>query len=185
MTNSEPLRRLIPAGLTVAALLAVAAPASAAGTTILSGPLAAGGTRTLGASHKTIGTVKGLCLELTPTLADGSSPGSGSGCAAGSLSVSHGVFPTSARFATGDTVTAYVVAGIVPSRARTVRVTYADGKCQRIATKAGPKAWSRVLGATVRSYGADALPVSTATVKRIAGYDARGRRVARSTVAGG
>jgi hypothetical protein len=178
MTISKALRRLTCAGLGLAALLFTAAPVSAAGTTVLSGPLAAGGSWTLVATHKNIGKLKGLCLELRPTQADGFSPGSGTGCAAGSLSVSKGVFPTTARFATGDTVTAYVVAGLVTSRARTVRVTYADGTRQRITTKAGPKAWSRVLGTTVRYYGADAQPVSTAAVKSVAGYDRRGRRVA-------
>jgi hypothetical protein len=167
MTTVKTLRRAATVGVLLA--LGAVAPASAAGTRIIGGPLAAGGTWTLAAQHKKIGSLRGVCLDIVPTLADGTSPGTGSACTAGSLSAGGGIAPSYASFSS---------AGIVTSRARTVKVTFSDGKQQRIATKAGPRAWRHVLGASVRYYGADALPVTTAAVKRVAGYDAHGGRVA-------
>jgi hypothetical protein len=154
--------------------------AIAAATSILSGPLAAGGTWAIDAHHQSLGGVKGVCLEARATFADGSSPGSGTGCAAGSLRAGGNVVPVSASTAAGSTATSYIVGGIVTARARSVRVTFADGRTLKIATKRGPKAWSRVLGARVRYFGADALPTTSAKVARVSGYDAHGRRVARS-----
>jgi hypothetical protein len=171
-----PLRLLLAA---VLALLVLPSTAGAAPAPLLSGPLAAGGTWAITAHHKSIGGFKGLCLEMRPTLADGFSPGSGTGCAAGSIRAVGNVVPVSMRSTSGDTTTAHVVGGIVIAKARKVVVSFADGKRLKVATKAGPKRWSRVLGAKVRYFGADALPTSTADVTRVTGYDARGHRVAR------
>ena len=55
----------------------------------------------------------------------------------------------------------------------TLAATFADG------TSPGDGGGT-LLRARVRSFGGDAQEVTTANVKRVVGYDARGRRVARS-----
>ena len=62
--------------------------------------------------------------------ADGFNPGTGTGCAAGSLRAAGNVVPVSASSATGDTTTSYVVGGIVTAKARRVVVAFADGICR-------------------------------------------------------
>lgn len=171
-----PLRPLLAA---VAAILLLPVTAAAATTPILTGPLAGGGSWAISAKHQKIGGITGVCLNLDAALPDGFNPGTGTGCAAGSLRAGGNVVPVSSSSASGDTTTSYVVGGIVTAKARSVVVSFADGKTLRVRTKAGPKAWSRVLGSAVRYFGADALPITTANVTRVTGFDAHGRRVAR------
>jgi hypothetical protein len=174
-----PRSPLLLAGIAGAALAMTANPAVAAPTRILTGRLAAGGSWTLSGHHQSIGPSKGLCLNLDVVLADGSSPGTATGCAAGSLSAVHNVWTMSARSA-GTALTSYEVAGIVTSRARVVQVTFANGKRKRVRAKTGPRGWRRALGTRVRYFGFDALPATTTTVKTVTAYDRHHRRVARS-----
>ena len=123
---------------------------------------------------------KGVCLTLGATFADGTSPGSGTGCGYGSLSAGGNILPVSASSASGDTKTSSLVGGIVVASARTVKVQFTDGKQMTLRAKRPPKGWGSMLRARVRTFAGDALPVSVASVKRAIGYDGRGRRVARS-----
>jgi len=157
--------------------LVLAAPAGAA--VVQTGTMA-NGTWTLSAERKTLNDIKGVCLTLQATFADGSTPGNGTGCGYGSLRVGGNILPVTITSASGDVKTTSLVGGIVTRRARTVRVTFTDGKRMTLRTKRPPKGLRTLLRARVRSYGGDALAVTTATVKRVVGYDARGRRVARS-----
>jgi hypothetical protein len=133
------------------------------------------------ARHQSIGSLKGLCVEVDATLADGSTPGTAGGCAAGSLRASNNIWTLSSRSSAGAALTSYVVVGIVTSRARRVTLTFRDGKHLRVATKPGPSAWRRQLGTSVRYFGVDAQPTTAANVKSVSAYDRHGRRIARSS----
>ena len=82
-------RRIALLSATIAVLCAVPATATAtppAGYTPLSsGPLTGGGVWEFSIQRTKISGVKGVCLNLLPTAADGSSTGGGGGCVAGSL----------------------------------------------------------------------------------------------------
>jgi hypothetical protein len=159
-------------------LPAVAA-AAAGFTSLLTGPTA-NGTFELSAQKQQSAGLKGVCLDLSATFADGTSPGSGGGCAFGSLKAGGNILPVSTSSGSGDTKTSSLVGGLVVSRARTVRVRFADGKTLKVTTKAPPKAFRRLLGTRVRAFAGDALAVTSARVSSVSGYDARGRRVARA-----
>ncbi|WCB91863.1 hypothetical protein DSM104299_00541 [Baekduia alba] len=175
------LHRTIVCALSTAALtFALAGPASAKGTQVLSGTLAAGGTWTLSIYHQNIGPVKGICIDVDAVLADGFAPGTATGCAAGSLSVDHGIFPLGSSSASGDTKTSAIEAGVVDRRAHDVRITFADGKHLKVLTKPGPKAWRHVLKTDVRYFGADLLGTTAAAVTRVSAYDKRGHRIGRT-----
>jgi hypothetical protein len=181
MTPKTPRRTLLVA-LAAAATAAVGAgPAAAQGTPVLSGGLAAGGSWNLSIYHQDIGAIKGVCIDLGATLADGTDQGTATGCAAGDLRVDHGILPLSSIARTGETQTSSVTAGIVTSKAHDVRLTFADGKHLKILTKPGPKAWRRVLKMNVRYFGADTLPTTTAAVKSVSAYDRHGHRITRTT----
>jgi hypothetical protein len=169
-------RSLLSASLLLAPL-AVAPSASAA---VLQTGTMANGAWFLSAERKTLDDTKGVCLTIEATFADGSSPGNGTGCGFGSLRAGGNILPVTVTSAAGDVKTTSLVAGVVVRRARTVRVTFTDGKRMTLTTRRPPKGWRTLLRARVRSFGGDALAVTTANVKRVVGYDARGRRVARS-----
>jgi len=166
--------------LILAFLLTFVLASPAAAKVIQTGPLAAGGTWSLSAERKQLQGTKGVCLTLAATFADGTSPGSGTGCGYGSLRAGGNILPVSANSASGDTKTSSLVGGIVVASARTVKLQFTDGKAMTLRAKRPPKGWGSMLQARVRTFAGDALPVSAASVKRAIGYDARGRRVARS-----
>jgi hypothetical protein len=169
-------RSLSALPLLVAPLL-VAAPAGAA---VLQTGSMTNGTWTLSAERGSAQGVNGVCLTLAATFADGTSPGDGGGCAYGSLRAGGNILPVTVTSAAGDVKTTSLVGGIVTRRARTVRVSFTDGTRMNLPTRRPPKGWRTLLRARVRSFGGDAQEVTTANVKRVVGYDARGRRVARS-----
>jgi hypothetical protein len=144
-------------------------------------PLAAGGSWDLSIYHQDIGSIKGVCIDLGATLADGTDHGTATGCAAGDLRVDLGIFPLSSITRTGETQTSSVIAGIVTSKAHDVRLTFADGKHLKILAKPGPKAWHRVLKMNVRYFGADVLPTTATAVKSVSAYDRHDRRISRTT----
>jgi hypothetical protein len=156
--------------------LAVGAAEARAADPLLSGPLAAGGTWTLSASKTTIGSVKGLCLTLSAALPDGFGP-SGGGCVAGSLRAAHGVWLVSVRSSAGAADSTSLAAGVVTGRARSVRLTFADGRHLRLKTQAGPKPWRHELGQTVRYFAADVLPTTAAVLRSATAYDAHHHRI--------
>jgi hypothetical protein len=157
--------------------LVLAAPAGAA--VVQTGEMA-NGSWTLLAERQTLNDTKGVCLTLQATFADGSTPGTGTGCGYGSLRVGGNILPVTVTSGSGDVKTTSLVGGIVVRRARTVRVAFTDGKRMTLRTKRPPTGLRTLLRARVRSFGGDALGVTTANVMRVVGYDARGRRVARS-----
>lgn len=176
-----PLTRLCVTSVTIAGLAFPAAAAHAGPrATILSGPLHGGGTWTLAAERSAIGSLRALCLHLGATFPDGSSPGTGTGCAAGSLRARHSVFTVTESSHAGATQTSYLIGGVTVSRARTVRIFFADGKRLRLRTSQAPRTWRRALGTRVRYFGGDALAVTGAKVRRVSAYDRRGRRIANS-----
>lgn len=168
---------VLPAALTTSALLA-AAPAHAATASLLTGPLAAGGTWTLSGEHQSIQGIKGVCLHVSTTAADGSSPGEAVGCAAGSLRLAHNVVPVTGQTRSGQTTTSYVLGALTISTGRKVRLTFADGRHATVSTHAAPHGWSTALGARVRYVGADLLGLGHgSTLRRVTVYDRRGHRV--------
>jgi hypothetical protein len=172
--------------LAVAAVLLLPAPAVAApppgNTLFASGPLTGGGTWDFSAKRTSIQGVKGVCLDLTPTFADGSGPGGGGGCIAGSLKAAKGIGDVAVASKSGDTTTTSLVGGLVYSRARTVKITFVDGKVLKLKTKRPPKGWRRLLGSRVRYYAADALAVTAAKQRKIAIYGRSGHRISRRTI---
>jgi hypothetical protein len=172
--------------LAVAAVLLLPAPAVAApppgNTLFASGPLTGGGTWTFSAKRTSIQGVKGVCLDLTPTFADGSGPGGGGGCIAGSLKAAKGIGDVSIASKTGDATTTSLVGGLVYSRARKVKITFADGKVLKLKTRRPPEGWRRLLKSRVRYYAADALAVTAAKQAKIAIYGRSGHRISRRTI---
>jgi hypothetical protein len=154
-----------------------AGPAQAATSSLLSGPLAAGGTWTLRGEHRSIQGIKGVCLHVAVTAADGTSPGEAVGCAAGSLKLAHNVLPVTGRTGSGATTTSYVLGALAVSTARRARMTFADGHHATVATHAAPRGWATALGAHVRYFGVDLLGIGHGTLRSIAVYDRRGHRV--------
>jgi hypothetical protein len=170
----------LPALLAAVAVLVPAGSASAAGTHLLDGPVAAGGSWELSIHRQSIGSVAGVCVDLGATLADGSDAGTATGCAAGSLKVDHGLFPLTSTAHAGDQLTSAVIGGIVTARAREVRVVFQDGRHLKLATKPGPKAWRHVLKMDVRYFGGDLMAVSSSDVATVSAYDRHGHRLTRT-----
>lgn len=174
--------------IALAALLAFLVPTSAhaappPGNTLLaSGPLTGGGTWDFSIKRNKIQGIKGVCLDLTPTFADGSGPGGGGGCIAGQLKATKGIGDVAISSRTGDTTTTSLVGGLVISRAVRVKITFVDGKVLKLKTKRPPKGWRRLLGTRVRYYAGDALAVTAAGQAKIAIYGHRGHRIARRIV---
>jgi hypothetical protein len=168
-------RRILLATLTLT--LAIAGEAGAA---VLQTGAMTNGSWTLSAERSSAQGVKGVCLSLVATFADGTSPGNGGGCGYGSLRAGGNILPVTVTSAAGEVRTTSLVGGIVTRRARTVRVFFTDGRRMTLRTRRPPNGWRTLLRAQVRSFGGDVLPVTTANVKRVIGYDARGRRVARA-----
>jgi hypothetical protein len=144
---------------------------------ILGGRTKSGGAWELSAQRTKLEGHSAVCLDLTETFADGTTPGAGGGCAAGQLRAGQNVFPVATSSKTGDQVTSSLVAGIVVSRARTVRIRFGDGKVLRLRTHTGPRGWNHLLGSSVRWYGADALQTSTARPVHVTLYDRHRRRI--------
>lgn len=174
------MARLLPALLAAAVLLVPSATASAEGTHLLDGPVAAGGSWELSIHRQSIGPVAGVCIDLDATLPDGSDAGTATGCAAGSLKVDHGLFPLTSTAHAGDQLTSAVIGGIVTARAHEVRVVFRDGKHLRLPVKTGPKAWRHVLKMDVRYFGGDLMAVSSSDVASVSAYDRHGHRLART-----
>jgi hypothetical protein len=170
-----------PLALAVAALLAAPGVASAQGTHLLDGPLAAGGTWQLSIHHEDMGSVSGVCIDLDTEPTDGSAGGTATGCAAGSLRVDHGLMPLVSTAHSGDTLTNAVIGGIVTAKAHEVRVVFKDGKHLKLAVKSGPKAWRHVLKMDVRYFGGDLMATSTSDVASVSAYDRHGHRLTRTT----
>jgi hypothetical protein len=161
--------------------IAVAAPPPG-NTLFASGPLTGGGTWDFSAKRTSIQGVKGVCLDLTPTFADGSGPGGGGGCIAGSLKAAKGIGDVAISSKTGETTTTSLVGGLVYSRAKRVKITFADGKTLRLKTHRPPKGWRRLLKTRVRYYAGDALAVTAAKQAKIAIFDKKGHRISRMIV---
>ena len=180
-----PSRRIALTGLLLAALLApprrrrAARPATRGST---SGPLTGGGTWDFSIKRNKIQGVKGVCLDLTPTFADGSGPGGGGGCIAGSLSAAKGIGDVAISSKTGETTTSSLVGGLVYSTARRVKITFADGKVLKLKTHRPPEGWRRLLKTRVRYYAADALAVTAAKQAKIAIYNRKGQRISRRII---
>jgi len=133
----------------------------------------------LSAKHERIGGKPGICLDLSETFADGSSPGSGGGCFAGSLAAGGNIAPVATSASSGGAVTSSLVGGIVPAATRRVVVTFADGA--KLTMKRPPRVtgWGRALGKRVRFYAADALATTAAAAKVVRAYDKRGKRIGK------
>jgi hypothetical protein len=175
---SLPRSLVLPAALTATAALLAAGPAQATTSALLRGPLAAGGTWTLRGEHTSIQKIKGICLHVSTTAADGSSPGEAVGCAAGSLRLAHNVLPVTGQTRSGATTTGYVLGALTVATGRKVRLTFADGRHATVSTHAAPRGWSTALGARVRYVGADLLGLGHgSTLRRVTVYDRRGHRV--------
>lgn len=172
--------RPLPLLVALAALLVPAGTASAQGTHLLDGPVAAGGSWSLSIRHQSIGPVSGVCIDLGSTLPDGSDAGTATGCAAGSLKVDHGLFPLTSTAHSGDQLTGAVIGGIVTAKAHEVRVVFQDGKHLRLPVKNGPKAWRHVLKMDVRYFGGDLMATSASDVVSVSAYDRRGHRLTRT-----
>ena len=179
-----PFRRIALLTATIAALCAVPAGAAPpAGYTPLSrGPLTGGGVWEFSIQRTKLSGVKGVCLNLLPTAADGSSPGGGGGCLAGSLRAAKGIGNIGIHSEVGGTVKASLVGGIVYAKARRVKVTFADGKVLRLKTHRPPEGWRRLLKSRVRFFAGDALAVTAAKATRIAIFDRKGHRISRRSL---
>jgi hypothetical protein len=148
---------------------------------LMAGRAATGGTFDVSARRGRLQGVKGVCIALDAKLPDGSKPGAGIGCAYGALKATGGVLPIGSSSITGSTRTSSLIGGLVDSRARTVRVRFADGTRIAVRTHRPPKGYRRLLGSRVRVYGASVLGRTTSTPKHTSGYDRHGHRVARAT----
>jgi hypothetical protein len=181
-----PFRRLVLTTVTAAVTALSATPALAAPppgfTPLASGPLTGGGTWDFSIQRTNIQGVKGVCLDLTPTPADGSQPGGGGGCIGGSLHAAKGIGDVAVSTNIGGTTKYSLVGGLVYSRARTVKITFADGKVLKLKTKRPPAGWRRLLKSRVRYYAADVLGVTAAKQAKIAIYGRSGHRISRRTV---
>src|SRR4051812_24325514 len=181
-----PSRRIALTGLLLAAFFAppaVAAPPPGY-TKLTSGPLTGGGTWDFSIKRNKIQGVKGVCLDLTPTFADGSGPGGGGGCIAGSLSAAKGIGDVAISSKIGGTTRSSLVGGLVSSRARRVKITFADGKVLKLKTHRPPEGWRRLLKTRVRYYAGDALAVTAAPQAKIAIYNRKGKRISRRIIKG-
>jgi hypothetical protein len=136
----------------------------------------------LSAKHERLSGTRFLCLDLTQTFADGTSPGGGGGCFAGRLELRGNVAPVFTSAATGNRVTSSLIGGLVPSRARSVLVVFRDGARVPVRARPAVRGWSRLLGTRVRYFAADALAKTAARPRRVLVYDRRGRRIGRSHV---
>ena len=174
-------RRLAPAVLASAAALALAGPAAAApsGYARLITGATAHGTFELSAKRQALGGAPGICLNLEETFADGSSPGGGGGCFAGSIHASGGVAPVATSAASGGVPTSSLVGGIVTKRARRVVVTFADGRTLVMKRPPVVPGWRSALGVKVRFYAGDALARSAAEPVKVRVYDKRGHRIGK------
>jgi hypothetical protein len=174
-------RRRLALLVTAAGVLlpATAAPAAPAGYERLVAGATQHGQFELSAKHQRIGGDRGLCLDLSETFADGSSPGSGGGCFSGSLKAGGNVAPVSTTASAGGTVTSSLVGGIVPAATRRVVVRFADGAKLTIKHPLRVAGWGRALGVRVRYYAADALATTAAAPKAIRAYDGHGKRIGK------
>ena len=131
--------RRLALGPAAALALALAAPAAAApeGYDRLITGATANGSFELSAKHQRIGGARGVCLNLEETFADGSTPGAGGGCFAGSIHAGGDVAPVATSASSGGVPTSSLVGGIVTRRARRVVVRFADGKIAPHAAPAG------------------------------------------------
>jgi hypothetical protein len=179
-----PLRRIALLSATIVALCAVPATAAppAGYTALTSGPLTGGGTWDFSIKRTSISGVKGVCLDLTPTAADGSSTGGGGGCLAGSLRAAKGIGNVGIHSEVGGAVKANLVGGLVYAKARRVKVTFEDGKVLRLKTHRPPEGWRRLLKSGVRFFAGDALAVTPAKVTKIAIFDRKGHRISRRSL---
>jgi hypothetical protein len=181
------VRKLTSLGLATLILLLALQGAAAAPPgyrSILTGRTAEGGSWALSADRSRLGGRPSVCLDLTATLADGTSPGGGGGCFSGSLRAGGNVAPAALSTRSGDTITSSLVGGIATYRARFARVKFANGKLLRIRTRLGPKGWRRALGTRIRFFAADALATTVARPRSVVLLDAKGRRVGGAPIGG-
>ena len=71
-----------------------------------------------------------------------------------------------------------LVGGIVTSRARTVKIRFADGTRVKLRTHRPPRGWRKLLHMRVRVYGASVLASTHAQTRYTTGYDRHGHKVA-------
>jgi hypothetical protein len=179
-----PLRRIGVLSVALAALCAAPAIAAppAGYTPLASGPLTGGGTWDFSIKRTKISGVKGVCLDLTPIFADGSGPGGGGGCLAGSLRAAKGIGNVGVQSQTGGGTTTSLVGGLVYAKARRVKYTFEDGKVLKVKTHRPPEGWRRLLKTRVRYYAGDALAVTAAKQAKIAIYGRSGHRISRRSL---
>jgi hypothetical protein len=160
----------------LALVVPAASPAPPAGyKTIMSGTATGGAHWELAARRTKLSGLAGLCLVLDVE------PPNGFGvqvkhCAAGSISKAK-VEPVA--IGPGSDADVFIVGGFAVAQARKATITFADGKRLTVATRRGPPGWRRALGTKIRFFAADGLRVTTSPARRVAIYDARGRRIGR------
>ena len=164
--------------VTIALCGAVAA--SAAGQedqTLVTGQLDGGGTWTLAGEHRGAEPLPAICLHLSATLPDGTSPGQAVACAAGVLHGLHGVMALTATSRSGGHVTTRLLGGLASSRARTVTLTFANGRHRTIATTRAPAGWGVEVSSHVSYFAADLCALSRSSLRRVITYDNHHRRI--------
>lgn len=178
------MRRPTWIALAVLVLAGSAAAAPPDYRSILSGPASGGGSWELSADRSRLEGYPAVCLDLTPTFADGTSPGRGGGCFAGSLRPVGNVAPVAVSSKSGDTTTSNLVGGIATYRARMARVKFADGTVLDTRVRLGPRGWRRALGTRIRFFALDALGDTTAQPRSVVLRNGRGRRVGGRPIGG-
>lgn len=173
-----PLRRILAmtAVLAVAALAASPAawadgPVRVGGTVrIVSGGAPHGWTYSLGAVHARLGRIGGLCLDYT-IVPPGFPVAVQTDCFFGSLARTEKIAPYEVTFSYGGSETIEV--GAVIATARVVHLAVSGRPSVRVRTIRAPRA----LHTSLRFYAV--VLDGSVTVRHVAAYDRRGRRVAR------
>jgi hypothetical protein len=174
------MRRTLPllaAFVTLLCVPAAHAAKSAAPDPALSGA-SGGGTWTLLLERRD----GGLCVEVRTVTPDGFAGQGSSGCVRPALRFFGDVVANGNGIkTTAGTPVVAATAGVVTARARRVVCTFTGGRKLRMTTQAPPAALRKAGGERIRVFGADALALPPdATLRKVVGYDARGRVVARN-----